>query len=275
MISQFWCWCVCALQAAALAGENETLRADKRVAALEAELDGVRQELAAVSEIPVPTPSCVALDTDGSGYVALQVASEAMAKEEEMKEMKKKFAQVMDKMGGLQMGTTEVTSGQIGDRTADSSAMAIETPQLPPMGKKPAGIGQHARQFDMPNAEEIHKYAIHLGIDPMEDKEFLWLAEEALCAPLPPHWTEHLDPDKGVYYFNANTGESAWGKLVPTFVDYIWPVALLYWCSRSVMQGRSNQCYLDCACYLQSTQWTTTTASCSSRCTRTRRRCCG
>jgi hypothetical protein len=39
---------VLALQAAALAGENETLRADKRVAALEAELDGVRQELAAV-----------------------------------------------------------------------------------------------------------------------------------------------------------------------------------------------------------------------------------
>jgi hypothetical protein len=34
-----------------------------------------------------------------------------------------------------------------------------------------------------------------------------------LCAPLPPHWTEHLDPDKGVYYFNANTGESAWGAL--------------------------------------------------------------
>jgi len=62
----------------------------------------------------------------------------------------------------------------------------------------------------MPDAEEIHKYAIHLGIDPMADKEFLWLAEEALCAPLPPHWTEHLDPDKGVYYFNANTGESAW-----------------------------------------------------------------
>merc|ERR1719446_1724184 len=29
-------------------------------------------------------------------------------------------------------------------------------------------------------------------------------------AALPPHWTEHLDPDKGVYYFNANTGESAW-----------------------------------------------------------------
>ena len=62
----------------------------------------------------------------------------------------------------------------------------------------------------MPNAEEIHKYAVHLGIDPMADREFLWLAEEALCAPMPPHWTEHLDPDKGVYYFNANTGESAW-----------------------------------------------------------------
>ena len=135
-----------------------------------------------------------------------------MAKEEEMKEMKKKFANVMDKMGGLQMGTTEVTAGEMGaGAAADSDAQPIAQPQLPPMGKKPAGVGQHARQFDMPNAEEIHKYAIHLGIDPMADKEFLWLAEEELCAPLPPHWTEHLDPDKGVYYFNANTGESAWG----------------------------------------------------------------
>jgi len=97
-----------------------------------------------------------------------------------------------------------------GAGTVATTAQPVATPQLPPMGKKPAGVGQHARQFDMPDAEEIHKYAIHLGIDPMADKEFLWLAEEALCAPLPPHWTEHLDPDKGVYYFNANTGESAW-----------------------------------------------------------------
>ena len=31
-----------------------------------------------------------------------------MSKEEEMKEMKKKFANVMDKMGGLQMGIDSV-----------------------------------------------------------------------------------------------------------------------------------------------------------------------
>lgn len=84
-----------------------------------------------------------------------------------------------------QMGTTKATAdASIGSGAIRSTNVAqpIDTPQLPPLGKKPAAVGQHARQFDMPNAEEIHKYAIHLGIDPMADKEFLWLAEEA-CVP--------------------------------------------------------------------------------------------
>ena len=132
------------------------MRADKRVAALETELETTRNELAAV-------------------------AAEGMAKEEEMREMKKKFAQVMDKMGGLQMGTTEATAGEAGEGAmvaGGEGGHPVATPALPPMGKKPAGVGSHARQFDLPNAEEIHKYAVHLGIDPMADREFLWLAEE-------------------------------------------------------------------------------------------------
>ena len=76
------------------------------------------------------------------------------------------------------MGTTEATAESM---TTDggTGSQPVATPQLPPMGKKPASVGQHARQFDMPNAEEIHKYGVHLGIDPTADKEFLWLAEEA------------------------------------------------------------------------------------------------
>jgi hypothetical protein len=62
------------------------------------------------------------------------------------------------------MGTTEATADSMasggGAGTVATTAQPVATPQLPPMGKKPAGVGQHARQFDMPDAEEIHKYRL-------------------------------------------------------------------------------------------------------------------
>ena len=55
-----------------------------------------------------------------------------------------------------------------------------------------------------------------LGLNPDEDEEFLWIAEEALCAPLPAGWTEHMRQEYGaVYYFNAHTQESSWSKHPP------------------------------------------------------------
>eukprot|EP01051_Picozoa_sp_SAG22_P020274 SAG22_NODE_4035_length_1414_cov_1.105703_2_plen_178_part_00 len=44
-----------------------------------------------------------------------------------------------------------------------------------------------------------------------DDDEFLWIAEEALCAPLPAGWSEHSRPDdSAVYYYNMHTHESNW-----------------------------------------------------------------
>jgi hypothetical protein len=38
-----------------------------------------------------------------------------------------------------------------------------------------------------------------------------WLAEEALCAPLPVGWSEHVHPENASFYFHhAATGESTW-----------------------------------------------------------------
>ena len=73
-------------------------------------------------------------------------------------------------------------------------------------------------------------HAVHLGIDPnTSDREFLWLVEEARVAPLPAGWSEHScdincpapvyrnlqDPhvaesESVVYYYNRQSGESAW-----------------------------------------------------------------
>eukprot|EP01052_Picozoa_sp_SAG31_P025224 SAG31_NODE_2199_length_6208_cov_3.935996_3_plen_390_part_00 len=57
----------------------------------------------------------------------------------------------------------------------------------------------------------ILQYATYLGMDPMEDTELLWIAQQALTAPLPPNWTEHTDPMSGdSYYHNEQTMETVW-----------------------------------------------------------------
>jgi len=85
-----------------------------------------------------------------------------------------------------------------------------------------------------PNLDEIFDYAAYLGLDTALDSELLWylhsaqclrhmtsarlcavaltllharlgcrIAEEALCCPLPPGWTEHTDSEGNVYFHHA------------------------------------------------------------------------
>eukprot|EP00741_Cyanophora_paradoxa_P000330 tig00000403_g321.t1 len=61
-----------------------------------------------------------------------------------------------------------------------------------------------------PSALEIANFARYLGMDPVLDAELLWIAEEALVAPLPDGWGEYYDPDGFPYYWNAETLESQW-----------------------------------------------------------------
>lgn len=50
---------------------------------------------------------------------------------------------------------------------------------------------------------EVNDYAKYLGIDPTST-HLVWIAEEALHAPLPPHWSSHRD-DTGDVYFVSTT----------------------------------------------------------------------
>lgn len=50
----------------------------------------------------------------------------------------------------------------------------------------------HLQDASPPTAKEIQDYAAFLGLNPDVDEEFLWIAEEALCAPLPGGWSEHF-----------------------------------------------------------------------------------
>ena len=58
--------------------------------------------------------------------------------------------------------------------------------------------------------EAIFEHAKFLGMDPVADKEFLWIAEEALTAPLPDGWQQANAEDGTPYHFNPDTGESLW-----------------------------------------------------------------
>ena len=45
-------------------------------------------------------------------------------------------------------------------------------------------------------------------MEPTEDTDLLWIAEEALTAGEPEGWTEQMDPNGNLYYYNGNYGFS-------------------------------------------------------------------
>ena len=58
--------------------------------------------------------------------------------------------------------------------------------------------------------EEVVRYAIHLGLDPEEDTDLFWIAEQAYHAHLPSNWAQYSDDKGNLYYYNKVTGISSW-----------------------------------------------------------------
>ena len=76
----------------------------------------------------------------------------------------------------------------------------------------PAATEQAADQLlERYTQDDVHIYAkTHLNLDPVADKELLWIAEEALNAQLPEGWAE-LEDDNGTPYFHCYlTGNVTW-----------------------------------------------------------------
>lgn len=59
---------------------------------------------------------------------------------------------------------------------------------------------------------ELQEYAKSMGVDlnNAEESDLRWVVREAFAAPLPASWTEHLDEEGRVYFFNQVTQESSW-----------------------------------------------------------------
>ena len=76
-----------------------------------------------------------------------------------------------------------------------------------------AALAASLDEASAPTRKEVVDYAAYLGLEPKSesDQEFMWIAEEALCAPLPAGWSEHYRPEYGaVYYFHAQSNQSKW-----------------------------------------------------------------
>ena len=206
-----------------LAHENDRMRTDKRVAGAEARSERMQEQLASALE-------------------------ELDAKDEELNALKAKFKKLLEGQGGHAQAPREPnpadkpgSRGSVGTQKSSGSkgsgfskAKAAPVPDRDRAGEKAMldrrekanekARGTPARgaskgHFEDKEAAEIKRYAVHLGMDldpdtgDATDVEFLWLAEEALTAPLPPNWSEHVDPESesgGVYFFHAETRQSTW-----------------------------------------------------------------
>jgi len=58
--------------------------------------------------------------------------------------------------------------------------------------------------------QEIADYARYLNFDMTTDHHLLWVAEEALHAPLPPHWSSHRDENDDIYFFCQKLNKSTY-----------------------------------------------------------------
>lgn len=48
----------------------------------------------------------------------------------------------------------------------------------------------------------MYEFAEYLGMDADQDHEFLWIAVEAMFAPLPRNWQEFENENGQIYYYN-------------------------------------------------------------------------
>lgn len=65
------------------------------------------------------------------------------------------------------------------------------------------GSGSEDDEEEYTHEEVVHFAKTLLGLDPEIDADLLWIAEEALRAPLPLGWVELEDPHTGVPYYHS------------------------------------------------------------------------
>ncbi|KAH8373218.1 hypothetical protein KR009_004225, partial [Drosophila setifemur] len=100
--------------------------------------------------------------------------------------------------------------------TSAASGMTTSAASTPPsLGQRSPGVSVICEEvFDeacFPSSEEINDYAKLIGIEPHNERNFLYLAKEGLMAALPQDWKICYSEEKsGHYYHNTRTKQSQW-----------------------------------------------------------------
>ena len=106
-------------------------------------------------------------------------------------------------LAAMPASTQEITAAPHGNPAATEFGFGPSLPAPPPDGAVEDGPAP-------PTLDEIFDYARYLGLDLAMDHDLLWIAEEALCAPLPQGWTEHTDSEDNIYFHNQASDVSSY-----------------------------------------------------------------
>lgn len=72
------------------------------------------------------------------------------------------------------------------------------------------------------DSSDFDAFVVSIGLDLRADKDLVWIAEYAFSAPLPPNWSEHVDDELRIYFYNALTAQSSWSHpLDSTFREVV------------------------------------------------------
>ena len=68
-------------------------------------------------------------------------------------------------------------------------------------------LSRHAGKKAKGWIDNVLEYGVYLGMDPIEDTDLMWIAAQALQAPVPEGWEERMDPFGDVYWLHRTTGQ--------------------------------------------------------------------
>lgn len=97
------------------------------------------------------------------------------------------------------------------DSAVGSRAEADVDSEVPPESSRASDPGQETSRAPRPGpgADDLREYAHILGAN-LQETDMSWVVREAFDAPLPSVWSEHMDEEGRVYFFNQITQESTW-----------------------------------------------------------------
>jgi len=148
----------------------------------------------------------------GGSTSSQQTASETepLIREKEKHEKKKKSKHTDDSEPSGIAGGADSSTAVPGSLAAGGATRCLDHPLGLSVNDFISKTKNQQRQGLKPSGPELIAYARYLGIDPVADHDLLWIAVEALEAPLPSEWTEHFDHNDRVFYYNASVRVSSW-----------------------------------------------------------------